>query len=288
MKLSDIHMRDPFVLVDSGVAYLYGTTDENVLEGKSSGFLMYKSTDLHHFEGPYQVFHANNHFWADMNFWAPEVYKEDGRYLMFATFKNEKTHRRSQILYADSPFGPFVPNSEPLTPKHMDSLDATYFVWKETKYTFFCHEWTQINVGSICAAKLNARFEITGKIVEVLKANEAEWTVSNDGKGSYVTDGPFLYNTGREVIMLWSSISKTGYTTGIAIHDGSKDLCEGWQILPAVLPVRDAGHAMLFEWNKQLYLTMHTPNFPFGCERPVFIPVYWNKSKLNFDCGSNL
>lgn len=284
MKISDIHMRDPFVLVENGVLYLYGTTDKNVLEGKADGFLMYKSCDLQNFDGPYEVFSASKEFWADMNFWAPEVYKVNGKYIMLASFKSENTRRRSHVLFADSPYGPFIPAKEPLTPADWNSLDATFFEYKGKRYTFFCHEWTQIKVGAVCAAQLDENFTITGEICDLFKANDAKWTVTNDGTGSFVTDGPFVYDTGESLVMLWSSMAESGYATGLAVHDGSDDLRKGWKLMQHVVPChKDAGHAMLFKWNNKLYLTLHSPNIPFGEERPLFIPVKWNKDKLNFD-----
>ena len=84
--------------------------------------------------------------------------------------------------------------------------------------------------------------------------------------------------------MLWSSMSTNGYATGMAIHDGTTDLLSGWKLLPYTIPCQaDAGHAMLFNWRGQLFLSLHSPNFPFGEERPLFVPVVWDNEILNFE-----
>lgn len=82
MKKSEIQIRDPFILPVKEQAryYLYGTTDKNCWRGKATGFEAYFSTDLENWEGPHTVFNPDGHFWADQNFWAPEVYSYLGRY----------------------------------------------------------------------------------------------------------------------------------------------------------------------------------------------------------------
>ena len=80
MLLKDIYMRDPFVYVENGIAYLVGTTDETCWEGKAKGFLGYKSKDLVNFEGPFILFSNDGTFWADEHYWAPELYKIKDKY----------------------------------------------------------------------------------------------------------------------------------------------------------------------------------------------------------------
>ena len=55
MKANEIQMRDPFVLVEDGKYYLYGTTNKDPWRGRD-GFNMYVSNDLEEFDGPYTGF----------------------------------------------------------------------------------------------------------------------------------------------------------------------------------------------------------------------------------------
>ena len=75
MKKEDIHIRDPFILTDTGskTYYLYGTTDLNCWDGVCTGFDVYSSNDLEEYEGPFPAFRSPPDFWADQNYWAPEV-----------------------------------------------------------------------------------------------------------------------------------------------------------------------------------------------------------------------
>lgn len=73
MKNKEINIRDPFVLVHDGHYYLYGTRAKTCW-GKADGFDCYVGTDLENWEGPFEVFHRPEGFWADKNYWAPEVH----------------------------------------------------------------------------------------------------------------------------------------------------------------------------------------------------------------------
>ena len=38
MRISDIQIRDPFVVEEDGAYYLFGSTDKNIWEGAGTGF----------------------------------------------------------------------------------------------------------------------------------------------------------------------------------------------------------------------------------------------------------
>ena len=116
----DIHIRDPFVLpvAVEKQYYLYGTNGPESWTQFASGIDYYTSSDLQSWEGPFPAFRPPAGFWADRNFWAPEVHVYRGRYYMFISFKAEGVCRGTQILASDSPRGPFLPISDgPVTPR---------------------------------------------------------------------------------------------------------------------------------------------------------------------------
>jgi len=158
LKTKDVQIRDPFVfpVASEGKYYLYGTTDKNAWKGKATGFDVYVSSDLENWEGPFAAFRPETGFWADENFWAPEVYLYNGYYYMFASFKTKGKCRGTQMLSAKSPLGPFSPHSEgPVTPHEWECLDGTLYINENGKpWMVFCHEWLQIDDGEICAVRL--------------------------------------------------------------------------------------------------------------------------------------
>lgn len=282
IKRSDIQIRDPFVLADNGMYYLYGTTDKNCWGDTAEGFDSYRSRDLENWEGPFAAFRPDADFWADKNFWAPEVFLYKGRYYMFATFKKEGVCRGTQILVSDRPDGRFVPHSEgALTPADWECLDGTLYIDKEAKpWMVFCHEWTQIGDGAMCAVRLSEDLRSTeGEAITLFHASEASWTrpaqqkVGGVMQDVYVTDGPFLYRTktGR-LLMFWSSGGEHGYAMGMA-ESSNGDIDGEWTHKDKLLFEKDGGHGMIFTgFDGRTYAVLHSPNRTPN-ERPCFFPV---------------
>ena len=82
MKLTDINIRDPYILCSGDWYYMYGTRAETCW-GAAEGFDCFKSKDLENWEGPFEIFHKPEDFWADRCFWAPECYEINGKYYAF-------------------------------------------------------------------------------------------------------------------------------------------------------------------------------------------------------------
>jgi len=278
LQTTDIHIRDPFVLpvAAENRYYLYGTTGSQAWTDHASGFDYYASPDLQRWEGPFPAFRPPADFWADRNFWAPEVHAYRGRYYLFASFKAGDARRGTQILAADGPQGPFAPISEgPVTPRDWECLDGTLFVDAQARpWMVFCHEWVQAGDGEICALRLSDDLRSAIEPARLLfRASEAPWAQQIDSKGrvGYVTDGPWLHRLASgDLIMLWSSFGAGGYTVGIA-RSASGDVLGPWQQLPEPLYAGDGGHCMVFRaLDGQLWLAFHRPNQSPG-ERPQFV-----------------
>ena len=273
----EINIRDPFVLLDHGVYYLYGTRGATCW-GPATGFDVYTSDDLSHWDGPYVCFENDGTFWADRNYWAPEVHAWRGGYYLFASFKSDARRRGTAILAGVSPMGPFVPWSDgPVTPDAWECLDGTFYVDREDKpWMVFCHEWTQAGDGEIRAMRLSEDLRApAGEPRLMFRASEAAWAVEmhhSSGKSGYVTDGPFLWrgSDGR-LLCLWSSFSAEGYTQGAAVSDTGEIDGHFSQLRP--LFMKNGGHGMLFKTKEnQVMLTLHQPNEHLR-EHPVFLPL---------------
>ena len=290
LKLSDIHIRDPFVLpVESEQQYyLYGTTGAETWGNHATGVDYYTSRDLVDWDGPFPAFRPPLGFWSDRNYWAPEVHAYRGRYYMCASFKAEGVRRGTQILAADSPRGPFLPISDaPLTPRDWECLDGTLYVDNAGQpWIVFCHEWVQVGDGEVCALRLSD--DLTAAIGEpqlLFKASGAPWALELNSKGrrGYVTDGPWLHRLANgRLIMLWSSFSAGGYTIGVA-GSTTDDILGAWQHQPEPLYAGDGGHCMVFRsFDGRLYLALHRPN-QTPDERPQFIRLRDTESSLQID-----
>ena len=284
MKRTDINIRDPFVLVHDGAYYLYGTRGETCW-GLADGFDVYVSRDLEDWEGPHVCFHNDGTFWADRNYWAPEVYHYGDAFYMFASFKNSEVKRGTAILKAESPLGPFHPHSDGcVTPRDWECLDGTLYVSKAgTPYMVFCHEWVQAGDGEVCAIPLTQDLSApAGEAFLLFHASDAPWCKvmhHSSGVSGCVTDGPFLWRTSDGTLLcLWASFSEGGYTEGVAVSDNGEIDGRFTQVDPLFMD--DGGHGMVFRaLDGQLYLTLHSPNAHLE-ERPFFHPIEDTGSRL--------
>ena len=265
MKFKDIHIRDPYILVEGGKYYLYGSRGPETW-GKCTGLDVYVSDDLENWSEPVEAFTPPAGFWADRNFWAPEVHAYRGAYYMFVSFKSDTCCRGTQILKAESPMGPFVLHSDgPVTPKEWECLDGTLYVESDGKpYMVFCHEWVQIQDGEMCAVELTEDLSASvGEPIVLFKASEPVWAtgLNGDRKGNYVTDGPFLYRTqDGTLLMIWSSFAQGGYCEGIAYSDKGS-ITGNWIHDERLLFEADGGHGMIFTTLEgELKFICHQPN----------------------------
>jgi hypothetical protein len=261
---------------------LYGTMGEYAWTSFAVGFDCFTSDDLQTWEGPFPVFRPEASFWADRNFWAPEVHIYGGKVFLFASFKAQGVCRGTQILAASSPRGPFHPLSAgPVTPPDWECLDGTFYVAADGQpWMVFCHEWVQVGDGEICALPLSADLACAvGEPVVLFRASQAPWVkpVESKGRKGYVTDGPWLHRLPEgELIMLWSSFSAGGYTIGVA-RSASGQLTGPWLQDAQPLYCNDGGHCMTFrDFDGNPWLSFHQPN-GHPHERPKFLPLAEDK-----------
>ena len=107
MKRSDLHIRDPFVLVHDGKYYLLGTTGEDSWR-KGSNLVLYESRDLENFTEKC-VMVQPRYLAGYTNVWAPELHEYRGKfYLIFSVFREDKG-RGSIIFVSNDLNGDFKP-----------------------------------------------------------------------------------------------------------------------------------------------------------------------------------
>lgn len=281
MNISDINIRDPFILADAerGLYYLYGSRGDG---RKRDGFDVYVSRDLKAFSEPREIFTVNDGFWGKYDFWAPELHFYKGAYYLFASFKADGHCRATHILRSDDPLGPFVPVSDvPATPEGHECLDGTLWIEDGIPYIVYAHEWVQIMDGEICALRLKEDLSGTvGEPIVLFRASEAGWTRAINGKGAYVTDGPFIVRTsGGRLLMLWSSFSEHGYSEGVAYSDNGR-IDGRWKHDDRLLFDHDGGHGMAFtDFSGRKRFVLHCPNrTPY--ERAVVFGLNEKNEKL--------
>lgn len=169
VPLDSIELSDPCVLADeaTGMYYMTGT-----------GGKMWKSRDLKMWTGPFNVAQTDPDSWMDPDpmIWAAEVHKYKDKYYYFATFTNRdnivgeyrgnKLERRaSHVLVSDSPDGPWIQESEPITPPNFGH--GMLFRTFEGEWLLSAHSHKDVN-GRIIRIPHFFKVDFSGSRLKVL------------------------------------------------------------------------------------------------------------------------
>lgn len=276
LHISQIHIRDPFILVDGDTYYMYATSSQNGI----GGVAVYSSKDLENWSAPKQVLTLPEDNWSTGFIWAPEVHKYKGKYYIFATVNcpvewkqqrndwTKSTCRGTQVFRSSSPTGPFKAISKlPQTPMDYMALDGTLFVEDRQPYMVFCHEWVQLGDGTVEYVKLSKDLSsAVGNPVRMFCGSA--FKLAPPDAPEYVTDGCFLYRTKTgKLLMIWATFGPEGYAECIAESVTGK-IYGPWRQQETPLFSKDGGHAMIFTGlDGRLRLVLHAPNSPGGAER---------------------
>ncbi len=274
MKFDEINIRDPFIVLENNMYYMFGTRASN-FGVKTGGFDVYISEDLENWSEPIECMNSVDQGLNNAVNWAPEVWKYNDNFYMLATFTQENGLRGTFALVSDSIVGPYIKCSDKaLTPESWECLDGTFYIGKNNKpYLVFSHEHTQIIDGTICYVELKEDFSgIIGEPVTMFAASEPYYVTIRDDGFHYVADGPFMYRTKKdELIMLWSTFVNGEYAECMAISDNGE--IDGNFIHIEPLYKKDGGHGMVFKTNNKIYLVLHKPNSPQSSERPTLLEI---------------
>ncbi len=285
MNRGDINIRDPYVLVDDGKYYLYGTRSETCW-GPANGFDCYVSSDLKEFEGPIEIFNRSEDFFATEKFWAPECYRRGDDYYFVTTLGGDGIKTGIYVLKSDCPVGPFELYSKRLTPEDWTCIDGTLYFEDDRVYMFFSHSFEDAFCGGnadgdFCIVELSADLSCAlGEPKKLFSAKDLSWAkpvpfakaeFGLDGD-CYFSDGPNLLKVEDKLYMIMSSWSVAGYAVGVAISESGK-AAGPWRFLDTPLYPENGGHGMFFkDLNGNLVFTLHFPNDKYK-ERPHFWKV---------------
>ena len=202
VKLASLRAQDVCILPDAASKTYY------MVASGGGGVRAYTSKDLVNWQGPKTIFRTPTNIWGDIRtagIWAPEMHHYHGKYYLFLTFNSQnklpeqwrqwrpRVTRGSQILWGDSPGGPFMAfTNHSTTPPDMMTLDGTFWVEDGVPYMVFAHEWVQITDGTIEYVQLKDDLSDTvGEPKKLFRASSAKWSEPVEEGGS-VTDGPYL------------------------------------------------------------------------------------------------
>lgn len=291
MKTNEVNIRDPYVLVHEGKYYMYGTRSATCW-GPADGFDCYVSSDLENWEGPVEIFHRPEGFFADREYWAPEcIFYKDAFYLI-TTFGGENRKKGMYVLRSETPTGPFQVYSERLTPEDWTCIDGTIHFEDDIPYLIFSHSFEDTPDGDMCILKLSEDMKkAEGEAALLFSAGEAKWAkpvpfakaeFGMDGD-VYFTDGPCVIDLGDgKLYMTWSSWGNCGYAVGAAVSENGK-VNGPWKQMDIPIYPENGGHGMMFrDLNGKMKFVLHFPNDKYQ-ERPVFVDVAADENGFTLD-----
>ena len=280
-----MRVRDPFVVPDAerGVYCLVSSYFAKPGErgGDGLGFLgdgvqFYESKDLVTWSEPRQVLAIPPS--VDCRaFWAPEVHRYKDKWYVFGTvnYRSRKA-KGTWTFVSDDLRGPYRPTgTRSITPPEWESLDGTLWVEDGRPNMVFCHEWTQVTNGEICAVAMTDDLSAPiGRPRTLFKATDYTPTPSGHRVEDHVTDGPFLYRSPKsgKLFMTWSNIGRGGCYLVILSESASGRLAGPWGNHRVIFK-KDGGHGMVFrKLDGSLAFALHRPNRARD-ERPRFFAV---------------
>ena len=221
-SLDDVPLPDPQVFVEDGVYYIIGTSDRNV-----NVVDCYVTTDFVTYEPHYGIY--NPHLYegwesrTESIIYAPEIYCFDGVYYMYYSAKDENLNRRSSVVSANNPLGPYKPIvngdvdglNNPLfhNPDYVDrTLDATVFTDDDGKrYMYFTvTEDTQHIVGVELTSPYEADWSTYKKLLvpQRVEPDNEEIVIEWEGyrqKDVQINEAPFMIKSSGKYYLTYSA-----------------------------------------------------------------------------------
>lgn len=259
LSREEILIRDPYVMPYDGKYYLYGTDGDTAFSGEMDSFHVYVSEDLENWEGPYTIYENDGSYWADAQYWAPEVYEKDGKFYLYGSMGGSSRENKGIALFqADDPLGPFEPVSDgTITPEDVDAIDATLYQEDGKTYMVYSH-----GKDGIFAVELNDSWDAyAGEPFKLFDVSGCGWA-TEAFEGMVLNDGPALYTTeSGQLICFFSTMSENGYRMGYAVSDNGS-LTGNWECSTnQIQTATDGGHCMIFtNLDGETMVGYHAPN----------------------------
>jgi len=268
---------------------MYGTRSETCW-GVADGFDCFISDDLVNWEGPIEIFHKPEGFFADQSYWAPECYYYDGGFYLVTTFAGKGVKKGIYILKADQPTGPFSLYGQRITPQDWACIDGTLYFEEGHPYLVFSHSFEDNPNGDMCMLKLADDLSVAaGAPVDLFSAADVPWAnpvpfakeeMGIDGD-IFFTDGPgVIRHPDGMLCMAWSSWGTNGYAVGQAISLSGR-IAGPWQHCKKTIFPENGGHGMFFvARGGEVYYALHYPNDKYA-ERTLFKKVVFENHGIS-------
>lgn len=265
VKRENLRVRDPYILLDNGIYYMYVVEDEKILH-------YYTSSDLNNWKYGNIAFEIPQISWGYRDLWAGEVHKYKEKFYLFISILGKSEKRGVQIAVCDTPKGPFVPlKDSAVTPENQSCIDGTLYVENNVPYIVYSRDWPSnyvekegAYVGGIWALQLSDDLKNSvGEPWKLFSSNEdpiskktPDRTIPNTVR--YGSDAPFVKKLSNgNLLLTWSPYLNGNYVVLGAVSDSIKGK---WEHLEEPIFDKNGGHAMFFsDKENSLCMCLHAP-----------------------------
>lgn len=170
-EYSPVLLGDPFILLDNGTYYAYGTH-------ASGGIEVYTSTNLKKWKLHGLALNKDD-VWADRRFWAPEIYKVNGKFYMYYS-----ADEHICVAISDYPLGPFKQAEQKPMIADEKCIDNSLFIDDNGKpYLFFVrfNDGNNVWVAELESDLTTIKKETMHPCIHVSQGWEKVWPRVNEG-----------------------------------------------------------------------------------------------------------
>ena len=284
MALDEINIRDPFIVNPGEGGYLMTGTIYHYNYNDSGMCVCYKSEDLRSWRGPFTLIDGKNSVYSD--FWAAEIHRVGDKFCLLITLHPKGGKRGVYLFTSDRADGGYKPIAR-LTPEGGNCLDGTMLVKGGKIYFTYCREYIDVKDGQIlCSVYEEKDFDLPPADMDKMPCIARQGKLLFKGSDNTfrptlakkkVTDGPFYYEHGGELYLLWSTHLAGGTYALLAAKSVNGEPDGEFTQLGAVYD-KNGGHAMIFKDKEgRGQLVLHAPNarevFGKGMEHAIILPA---------------
>lgn len=236
-ELKPLTLADPFVLSHGGKYYAYGTwSGHGIAVAVSSDLRTWTLEGGRAAEG--LALHKNDSY-GEHSFWAPEVYRRNGKFIMFYTAQEHVC-----AAVADSPLGPFRQDEKkPLLERK--GIDNSLFVDRSGRAWMYYVHFDRGNTIWMAELEKDCMRVKPGTERQLFRA-DSQWEYNS------VVEGPFVVKIGKKYVMTYSACDfrNPDYAVGVAFADrpeGPWKKSDKNPILRRFRGLEGTGHHSLFK-----------------------------------------
>jgi len=251
-----IFLADPTVFYDKGTYYLYGTG------GSRDGFQVYTSANLKDWKGPAGINDGyalvKGESYGTHGFWAPQVFKHQGKYYMAYT-----ADENIAIATSDSPMGPFKQTTLKALSATGHKIDPFVFIDGDGKIYLY---HVRLDKGNRLFVT-EMEHDLSGlKEATTQLCFEASAAWENTVNSSWpVTEGPTVLKYQQKYYLFYSAndFRNVDYAVGYAVAPTPYGPWEKYSGNPIIskhnLPAQGTGHGDFIKGPKgALFYVLHT------------------------------